>query len=391
MFSAMENIHWPEKMSHIASTMNVFEMDLLKAFVKPSCYLQGLQFNAYYEFVIALSFVGVVYLVAVLWYTIRVVYLHMKFGLSLNSSFYARDTKMRCLVFTIVTLFITYPSVCSVTLELLPTGCDKFYLDENNRYCVRRLRADYSIDCDKEIHQSYMSAAYVALVYIVGFPVFLFILLWKHRQDIREMKASMDTEQSRDKSVQTNLTVQHDENEGTDLHTGNIAARSINVNVHDFDNNNAANNEGDLRDDIDNPNFEIVTNQKENNFPVWLLFLCENYKAEYWYWEIVEITRKLLQISVLTMFGSSDAWYLSVTVVVSLVYLTSYAYCKPISNRFEHALHITSLLSISLNLLVATSLKMSENESIKPADNAVVAATLIVLNVGILLAVAGKC
>ena len=91
------------------------------------------------------------------------------------------------------------------------------------------------------------------------------------------------------------------------------------------------------------------------------------------------------------MFGSSDAWYLSVTVAVSLVYLTSYAYCKPISNRFEHGLHITSLLSISLNLLVATSLKMSENESMKPTDNAVVAATLIVLNVGVLLAVVGKC
>ena len=275
MFSAMQNIHWPDKLAHIASSMNVFEMNLLKVFVKPSCYSQGLKFNAYNDFVIALCFVGFVCLVAVLWYTIRVVYLHMKFGLSLHCNIYTRDTKMRCLVFTIVALFITYPSVCSVTLELLPTGCDKFSLDEYHRYYVRRLRADYSIDCDKDIHQSYTSAAYAALVCIVGFPVFLFLLLWKHRQDIHEMKASMDTEQYRDKSVQAcqaNFSGQLDENEGTDLYSENIAAHSINVNVQDIDNNNGANNEGDLQDGVDDVNFEIVTKRKKNNLPGFCFF-----------------------------------------------------------------------------------------------------------------------
>ena len=399
MFSALESIQWPDKLSHIASTLEVLQLNILRAFVKPTCYFKSLKFNAHHEFVIALSFVGLVCLTALVWYVLRIAYLRVKFGVYLHSSTYASDTRMRCLVFTIVILFIAYPSVCSVTLELLPTGCDTFYLDENNRYYVRRLRADYSIDCDTDIHRSYTSAAFAALVYIVGFPVFLFILLWKHRQDIYEMKALENMKQICDKCVQTDDIIPIDEDEVADAEI--IAASSTNVSVLDIDtidSNNNANSEDNCQDNVDNTtvedddfNFESVVTQKENTFPVWLLFLCENYKAEYWYWEIVEITRKLLQISVLTMFGSSDAWYLSVTVAVSLVYLTSYVYCKPISNRFEHALHITSLLSISLNLLVATSLKMSENNNMKKSDSAVVTITLVVLNVGVLLAVVGKC
>ena len=400
MFSALESIHWPDKLSHIASTMEVLQLNILRVFVKPTCYFKSLKFNAYHEFVIALSFVGIVCLTALLWYVLRITYLRLKFGVYLHSSTYARDTKMRCLVFTIVTLFITYPSVCSVTLELLPTGCDTFYLDENNRYYVRRLRADYSIDCDTDIHRSFTAAAFAALVYIVGFPVLLFILLWKHRGDIFEMKASKNAKNTCNKSVQTDDTDKRNEDEVVDSPITSVAACSINVNVCDIENienNNDVNFEDDLQDNVDDVsvedydlNFEAAAAPNENTFPVWLLFLCENYKAEFWYWEIVEITRKLLQISVLTMFGSTDAWYLSITVAVSLVYLTSYAYCKPISDRFEHALHISSLMSISLNLLVATSLKMSENDSMKETDNAVVTVTLIVLNVGVLVAVVGK-
>ena len=400
MFSALESSHWPGKLSHVASTIEVLQLNLLRIFVKPSCYSESLKFNAYHEFIIAFSFVGLVYLTAILWYVLRIAYLRIKFGVYLYNSIYARDTKVRCFVFIIVTLFITYPSVCSVTLELLPTGCDTFNLDENSRYHVRRLRADYSIDCDTDTHRSYTSAAYAALVYIVGFPVFLFILLWKHREDIYAMKVSKDVIHICNKCVQTEDNVKINEDEFADARKESVVACSLNANVLDIDNigsNSDSNCESKHQDNVDDViaendelNAEIVATQKENTFPVWLLFLCENYKAEFWYWEIVEITRKLLQISVLTMFGSSDAWYLSVTVAVSLIYLTSYAYCKPISNRFEHALHMTSLLSICLNLLVATSLKMSESGSIKQSDNAVVTITLVVLNVGVCLAVVGE-
>ena len=172
MFSAMESIKWPDKLLHIASSMDILQLNLLKVFVKPSCYFKSLKFNAYHEFIVSLSFIGLACLIALFWYTVRVLYLRVKFGMFLHTSTYARDTRMRCCVFTIVILFITYPSVCSVTLELLPTGCDTFYLDENNRYYVRRLRSDYSIDCNTDIHRWYTSAAYAALVYIVGFSVY---------------------------------------------------------------------------------------------------------------------------------------------------------------------------------------------------------------------------
>ena len=374
MFEALGSVPWPEKLTHLGTVIEFLQFNLLKVFVKPSCYFETVKLTAHKEFVIAFSFIGVTCVTALLWYIVRLVYVRIKFGMWLLHGAYARDARMKCYLFTIVVLFVTYPSVCSVTLALLPPGCDKYYLDENNEYHVRRLRADYSIDCDTDKHKRYTLLAYSALVYVIGFPCFLLLLLWRHRNDIYEMKKVKDSSKYFDKCIQTSDDFQH------------VQVGPSNITPHDeFESNiiySASNNNGYDRLEGNSPGKDM--------YPVWILFLCENYKAEYWYWEIIELTRKLLQISLLTMFGSDNSWYLAVTVAVSMVYLTSYSYCKPISAGFEHALQMTSLVVISLNLLIATSLVMSENETMEPSNNAVVAVSLLILNVGVLLAVAGK-
>ena len=413
MFSSMESIPWPDSLSQIGDVIEFLQFNLQRVFMKPSCYFQTLRLNAHHEFAIAYSFVGVTCLTALLWYMGRLVYIRFKFGTWLLQSTYAGDTRMRCYLFTIVVLFITYPSVCSVTLQLLPPGCEHYYLDEKNEHQIQRLRADYSIDCDTEKHRRYTYMAYAAIVYIIGFPFVLFLLLWKHRKDIYEMKKIKGCSDHRDKCVQTPDEFQNETHD--DIQQDDTSCQSLSFEI--IDNNNDIVEEDDQNNNIQQDHNDVYQRRdiinsasnsnefdrlKDNNtslnlklsekdgFPVWLLFLCENYKAEFWYWEIIELTRKLLQITLLTMFGSDNSWYLAVTVAVSMVYLTSHSYCKPISDGFEHALQMTSLVSIFLNLLIATSLVMSENDGLDPSNNTILAVSLVILNVGILLAVVGK-
>ncbi|XP_072026903.1 uncharacterized protein [Amphiura filiformis] len=374
MFSALDSVPWPDELTNIGSVIQFLQLNLLKAFVKPSCYFHSLKFNAHNEFVIAFSFISIIFLIAFLWYLLKIVHIRIKYGMWLFTSTYAKDARMKCYLFTIVILFITFPSVCSVTLVLLPSGCDSYYLDENNTYLVQKLRADYSIDCNTDLHKRYTLAAYVALVYVIGFPLILMSLLWKHRKDIIEMKKIKGSYGFADKYVQTSTNMKCQPN--------NIQQDRLSINSEE--NNNEHDNLGEEYDIYPTSNIH-----QKDGYPVWLLFLCENYKAEFWYWEIVELTRKLLQISLLTMFGSNDSWYLAITVAVSMVYLTSYSYCRPISDGFEHALQMTSLASIFLNLLIATSLIMAQNNSMEDASQStVVAVSLVILNVGVLLAVA---
>ncbi|XP_072026905.1 uncharacterized protein [Amphiura filiformis] len=378
MFSALDSVPWPDELTNIGSVIQLLQLNLLKVFVKPSCYFHSLKFDAHNEFVIAFSFIGTISLIALLWYLLKIVHIRIKYGMWLFSSTYAKDARMKCYLFTIVMLFITYPSVCSLTLVLLPSGCDSYYLDEKNTYLVQKLREDYSIDCNTDLHKTYTLAAYVALVYVIGFPLILTILLWKHRKDIIEMKKVKGSCGVADKYVQTcnNIEVQQNDMQQDSL------SRPINS-----EDNNAEDDDNEYDNFGDEYNtYQTLDIHQKDGYPIWLLFLCENYKAEFWYWEIIELTRKLLQISLLIIFGSNDSCYLAATVAVSMVYLTTYSYCKPISDGFEHALQMTSLISIFLNLLIATSL--SQNDSMEATHSRVVAVALVILNVGVLIAVA---
>ena len=82
------------------------------------------------------------------------------------------------------------------------------------------------------------------------------------------MKISTDAKHICNKSVQTDDTVQMNEDEVADAPVESVVACSINVNVHDIDNidnNNDANNEENLQDNVDHvvvvededPKFEI--------------------------------------------------------------------------------------------------------------------------------------
>ena len=83
-----------------------------------------------------------------------------------------------------------------------------------------------------------------------------------------------------------------------------------------------------------------------------LKFLHENYKPSCWYWEVIEMYRKLLLTSVLTIFASESKIILAVAIMLSSFFTILHAYAKPIKNSFENLLQLISLSVIPLNLCI---------------------------------------
>ena len=81
-----------------------------------------------------------------------------------------------------------------------------------------------------------------------------------------------------------------------------------------------------------------------------LRFLFENYKTRSWYWELVEMSRKIILTSVLFLVGQESRSYIGLAWVVAGMYGTLFCWVKPIQDAFENRLMSTSLAVTVVNL-----------------------------------------
>jgi len=95
-----------------------------------------------------------------------------------------------------------------------------------------------------------------------------------------------------------------------------------------------------------------------------LRFLFENYQTRSWYWELVEISRKVILTSALTLVGHESRSYIGLAWVVAGMYGMLFCWVKPIHDVFENRLMSTSLAVTVVNLGVgAVSRIPAENIS----------------------------
>ena len=125
-----------------------------------------------------------------------------------------------------------------------------------------------------------------------------------------------------------------------------------------------------------------------------LRFLYEQYNAENWYWELVEIIRKLILTSGLIFLGRESRSYIGLACVVSGIFATAFAHRHPISDKFENNLQLATLLVTFVNLAIGAVGEISSEKIHNDGDNAmdklvfnILATTANVLVIGML---AGK-
>ena len=434
IFTSLHDINWPEGVSNLASVFRALELNVFKFLAKPQCYIQQLQLNIYKEFVIGLTFCGLLFVSTSLVYLCKFVYLHIKLyskSVSRNELISRlKGTKSNCYLFLVLMLFITYLSLCDVILALMPAACQEFCIDQNNAYCTERLRSDYSIDCLTQTHRSYTLAAYVSLLYVLGFPLCLFILLFKtfrygpKRRQLHDSSdeanplininengnSNMDTENHLQR-VQNVLLISQEEREetgGVTFEEDTPSLDHLSPTDESFDEDDNINMDSETlllheeREETESVGYEEDISSrdhlspaddervKDTKYPLYVHFLCENYKPEYWYWEIVELSRKLLQTSLVVLYGSADPLTMGANIALSMVFITSHAYWKPMKDPFEHWLQMCSLVAIFLNLLSAEVLLVPYTDPSGYRQTAM-AVFIIGLNVSVVLLALGKC
>lgn len=87
-------------------------------------------------------------------------------------------------------------------------------------------------------------------------------------------------------------------------------------------------------------------------------FLYENYNDDAWYWELVEVIRKLVLTCGIILIGRESRAYVGLASICSGLFAIVYAFRKPIKDEFEDKLQLTSLLVIFLNLGIGVILKI---------------------------------
>ncbi|KAJ8040823.1 hypothetical protein HOLleu_15228 [Holothuria leucospilota] len=124
------------------------------------------------------------------------------------------------------------------------------------------------------------------------------------------------------------------------------------------------------------------------NIPRWVRFLCENYKDRFWFWEIIELVRKMSQTFVVILFGWSTPFSITVSLTLAVIFLCLHTSFSPMKDKFEHYLQLASLWAIFLNMLVA-AVRVEQRYSSVYVQTAMTI-ILIFLNLSVVSIVIGK-
>ena len=195
-------------------------------------------------------------------------------------------------------LYVTYLSTCSKTASVLPPACRTLCRDNKDELCHKYLKADYSVECQGREYNKWLILAYVSTAYVFALPVASFIVVWRQRKVIP-------------------------------------AAREEKTPVHP------------------STGEELISG---------LCFLFENYKIRSWYWELIEMSRKVVLTSGLILVGEETRSYIGLTWVIAGMFGALFAWMKPMNDAFENRLMTTSLAVTVVNLGVGAVSKI-------PAEN----------------------
>ena len=125
-----------------------------------------------------------------------------------------------------------------------------------------------------------------------------------------------------------------------------------------------------------------------------LRFLFENYKTYSWYWELVEMSRKVILTSGLILVGHESRSYIGLAWVMAGMYGMLFSWVKPIQETFENRLMSASLAVTVVNLGVGAVSRIPAENIPGAIDNDTDAVVLKILVIGantlVIILVVGK-
>ena len=298
VLEAFSYIKWPDSLQVIGKYSEIFQLNILQ--IAPAhCLFKGLPSDAFGNLFAMMAINAAVIGLSVVAYKVRKrIILRAESMNDETKSLEISETKELVSKNLFFFLYVTYLSTCSKTANVLPFACRSICRDEKEDICNKYLKADYSIQCDVPTYNKMVIVAYISCVYIFALPVASFVALWKQRR-----AASATT-----------------------------AVKYFQCPEHST---------------------EMVTA---------LRFLYENYKPSSWYWELVEMLRKVILTSGLILVGQESRSYIGLAWVMAGMYGVLFSWIKPIEDVSENRLMTVSLAVTVVNLGIGAVSKI-------PAEN----------------------
>ena len=286
--------------------------------------------------------------------------------------------------------YLTYLVLPSVSTLIFQTFlCTN--IDPNNEDCSdtdRYLTADMSISCTSDYY--YGGRAYAVLmifVYPVGIPAMYMYLLYKHHTEIKD-RATAEQEQEMALLHNTTSVQGVDEGSATVYRSSETVSNTANPMLTPPGTNVAVDNTtSDVMGTDTEPTGDGGGNKntlRSMSAPAARLsFLWAAFKPQYWYWEVVETSRRLMLTAILSVTGAGSSQQAVLALLLAIFYIKLYNYYSPYEERQSD---ITAEIGQYQILFTFLGALITMDSLLEKKYNSTVDWLLILLNLGVLIA-----
>ena len=298
---ALPNIHWP---GNLTKAVRVFEFIQFSILHVPAlhCIKREWRMDAIKEFWFAIIATATVPSIIFIYTAIKSLCSYCCVRDSVEFKTRCRKNVQQCLEAIFLFLFATYPLTSSKIFQIQPASCHAFCTSEKNGQCLHRvsyLRSDYRVSCTLGTSDDVIvtNAAYGALILPLGFPLLLFLLLWR---------------------------LAPKKNIAGDAHRQQPA--------------------GSINDDGEEAAAE------ESVVAAALRLFYGNYNPERWYWEVTEMVRKLIISIASALVLHNIKIGLFGLIILSILFAVAHARMWPMKDKFDNLMQLLALVIVSVNL-----------------------------------------
>lgn len=279
--------------------------------------------------------------------------------------------------------YLVLPSVTTKIFQIFPCeNIDPSHDDDASSDLF--LKADMSISCTTDYYYSAVSYASIMIViYPIGIPLLYFYLLYSQREALRNRDGvAMGTENSSHMGRISALSAMAKAEMGMSM-----ASRS------DCHNRDTEGSDADAGMDGPSSSPSMASSISSSEFVRGLLdpdddeatrrinFLWEAYQPQYWYWEVIETTRRLMLTAVLSVCSPGTSSQGVLAVLLAMFYMKIYGHFRPYVLMNDNTLQEIGQYQIFFTFFGSL---IVQNELISHSLNDLLGATLIFINLALI-------
>jgi hypothetical protein len=205
--------------------------------------------------------------------------------------------------------YLVFPSVSTTIFQtFLCTDIDPShsYTSSGDFY----LTSDMTISCSSSYYYNWrLYAILMIFVYPVGIPVLYASLLWSVRKEISSRpSAHLRRKLLREAALASSTHATHLDNSYDSPSSPKSDRNHLREELH-------------LLEEKDDHVYSAAAKR--------LSFLWEAYEPQYWYWELIETTRRLILTAVISLITPGTSSQSVLSILLALLYIKLYNYCIP--------------------------------------------------------------